>query len=816
MRKKWLKRILYVLGSLLVLLLIGWGVLYWYVSTHKQELISKLEQTVGEKIEGKLTIEDIQPDFFKTFPNMAIRLDGLSLVDSMYEQHHRKLLDLKHAYVRINMFSLVFGNPKVSKIILSEGLLHLFIDENGYSNNYLLRPGKKKVNKTEQKKKVEVDNVELESVAFLIDNKPMNKRFNVRFNRISAKIETVDSMLKIRADVNALVGQLGFRLEKGSFLKNSAIKGEIHFDYNTNTKIGVVKENDLDIDNEDMRLKAQFDLGKPRTLPFEIYLSGKKVTYNVAVKWLSENIFSKLSKFDFNKPLNVSAIIKGDMLERGTNPYIGIDFLTDKNTVTLLGSTFTDVSFKGKFINQLDPALARHDSNSVLKLDTLAASYNGLPVRAREVSVINFIHPYVVAHLRAEFDATALNNTFGDQFNFTKGTCSYDLKYNGNLFANSLIADEIYGAVNLQNFDFIYTARNLKFHNGNAQLTFNGPDLLLNKVQIFAQNSDINISGVSHDFLKTFVEIPGKASMNLHLQSNNIDLGAFMTYFVQKRSSGKKGKQSAADRMDAFLTNSDIAIDMRINKAQYKKFVATNVVSNMSFTTSGLAIHKLSLNHAQGAITLDANINQQSVNNPFNLNFNIAHVKVNQLFYALNNFGFKTLTDKNVSGNVSINGNLSGNVTDKGDLLANRLNGSMKYDLSNAALRDFELFDKVQKWFKNRGLDNIEIDKFAGNLNLKNGSIYIPPTQLQTSALNLSFNGVYGLAPGQQTNIDFRVPLRNPQIDKDRMERGLKKRRGEGLVLNLNAHSDASGKVVIGVGKVNGKDDGKVVDDQEE
>jgi hypothetical protein len=48
------------------------------------------------------------------------------------------------------------------------------------------------------------------------------------------------------------------------------------------------------------------------------------------------------------------------------------------------------------------------------------------------------------------------------------------------------------------------------------------------------------------------------------------------------------------------------------------------------------------------------------------------------------------------------------------------------------------------------------------------------------------------------------------------MERGLGRRKGEGLVINLNAHSDASGKISIGVGKGYEKDEGKVVDEDEE
>ncbi|MCY1545303.1 hypothetical protein D3C87_1694740 [compost metagenome] len=53
-------------------------------------------------------------------------------------------------------------------------------------------------------------------------------------------------------------------------------------------------------------------------------------------------------------------------------------------------------------------------------------------------------------------------------------------------------------------------------------------------------------------------------------------------------------------------------------------------------------------------------------------------------------------------------------------------------------------------------------------------------------------------------------------MDKDREDRGLNRRRGEGLVINLNAHSDASGKISIGVGKSYDKDNGKVVDEDEE
>ena len=92
-------------------------------------------------------------------------------------------------------------------------------------------------------------------------------------------------------------------------------------------------------------------------------------------------------------------------------------------------------------------------------------------------------------------------------------------------------------------------------------------------------------------------------------------------------------------------------------------------------------------------------------------------------------------------------------------------------------------------------------------MSISNGTITIPKTHLETSAVNLSFVGKYGLSSGRPTAIDLRVPLRNPQVDKKREEQGKKKRKGEGIVLNFNATSDKDGKINIGVGKTEGARD---------
>lgn len=808
---RWKKIILYSLSSILVLFIALWAVLYWYVSTHKKELIAKIEKAASEKIDGKLIIKDIQPDFFKSFPMISFRIDSVSLQDSLYPVYKTKLIEIEHAYARLNFFSVLKGSPSFSKITIENGSFNIFVDSTGYSNNYLLRPKETKAKKSGNKD-MDISDFEINNFSVNIDNKPMDKRFAFTLNSLQGSYTSVTPGAMIRFSIDSRFTQLGFNLELGSFLKNSSVKGDFKVAFDTAAKTFEIHKTPLDMDGQTVYFDALLSLDREKDIPFKMNFEAKNINYNVGINWLSENIHKKLSKLKFKNTLNVYAQLDGGFMDRGANPHITLQYDTKNNNVDLMGYSFDKVYFKGRFDNEVVKGIARHDSNSVVTLDTLSADFSSLPVRGKNISLTNLKHPFAKAELAASFKASILNNIFGDQFNFSKGDASYNLRYNGELFLNTLIADEIYGDVNLNNVDFVYKERNLRFNRGNVALKFNGTDLGIDKFQVFSNNSDLNITGISKDFLTAFMQLPGKAMMDLNLKSNNIDFGAFETYFVQKRTSKAKVStanviKTASSKLEDFLTNSSVSINMNINKAVYKRLQISNLDALMLFREAGINIDHLNLRAADGTINVKAGINQSAPNNPFFASVNVTKVKVDKFFYAFQNFGFKGLTERNVEGQFSINGDLKGNITDRGTLLENTLNGKLNYQLSNAALKNFSFFDKIKRFFRNRKLEHLEIPNFEGSLTISNGTITIPQTKLETSALNISFVGKYGLSSGRPTAIDLRVPLRNPQVDKKREEQGKAKRKGEGIVLNFNATSDKDGKINIGVGKTEGAKD---------
>lgn len=810
--KRWKKILGYSFVSIVLLLMALWGILYWYISAHKEEIIAKIEKVTGDKIEGKVKIKDIQPDFFKNFPMISFRLDSLSLQDSLYPIYKTKLLEVEHAYARINLFSIIKGSPSFTKISVENGKLNLFTDSNGYSNTYLLKSKDSTNTKSKNNKGgLDVDQFEIENFNIQITNKILDKKFDFTIKSLEGKLATNDTSVNIEFNVAASFKQLGFNLFYGSFLRNATLHNT-HFDvaYSKNAHTFIVKETTLNLDSEKLRYQAFITLNKEKNTPFVMLFEAEKINFNKGTKWMSENIEQKLNKLKFEKTVGLKAKLEGGFSVRG-NPKINIDFNTKDNTIGIFNYSLNNVAFSGRFNNHIDKNKGNHDSNSVVQLDVLTADFSGLPIKGKDISLTNLKQPIAKAHLAAQFDAKVLNNIFDNQFAFSKGTAAYDLRYDGQLFMNTLIADKIFGTIKIDKFDFTYTERNLKFQNGTARLRFEGTDLFFDQLQIFSNNSDLNITGSSLDFLTAFMQLPGKAKMDINLGSKNIDLASFQTYFVQKRSSKNKPSVStatavtnASNKLDDFLNNASVVLKMNVKKASYNKFQINDLLSNMTFTAAGINIEQLKLRHADGDVLLKAGINQQAPNNPFFAQVDVNKVKVDKFLYAMNNFGFKGLTEKNVEGLFSVKGNLKGNITDRGVLLENTLNGKLNYELSNAALKNFSFFDKIKRFFKNRNLENLEIEHFAGDVSIHDGTIIIPATTLETSALHLGFAGKYGVAKGKPTALDLRVPLRNPQIDKKRLELGKGKRKGEGIVLNFKATSGENGKINIGVGKTEG------------
>ena len=143
---RWLKLSLKIGGALIGLVLVLWIALAGYVYSHKKAMLRTVTEQLNENLNGRLTIEKMEPSLIKGFPGISVSLEKILLRDSLWDRHKHDLLVAKNVFIKIDAISILLGSPTIKDIRISNGAIYLFTDSSGIKNTDIF----KKRDKTEK------------------------------------------------------------------------------------------------------------------------------------------------------------------------------------------------------------------------------------------------------------------------------------------------------------------------------------------------------------------------------------------------------------------------------------------------------------------------------------------------------------------------------------------------------------------------------------------------------------------------------------------------------------------------------------------
>lgn len=795
---RWLRISLRILALLLGLFAIAWIVLAIYINKNKESILKTVAEKLNDKVKGELHIGKMDVVLFSNFPNLSVSLKEVSLKDSLWQQHKHDLLKVESIYADVSITSLISGKPHLHQLRIQHGELYLYTDSTGYSNTWALQP--KEVTQKKKKGKAEADNILLSDVKFTIENKTKFKYFVIDIKHAETRLNNSDASLKARIHTEALIKQFCFNTTRGSFLKNKTIKGTLIAEYDKVTKVLSLPVQGIHIDDNPVKLNGKFNFSVQPAV-FNLSFSTDKIKLKDATALLTKPISSKISMVDLEKPLSVKAVLIGRMKFRDT-PWVRTYWTVTKNTLHTPVGTVDEANFTGMYTNQVVRGGTYGDANSAIYLYKLKGKLFDIPFTFDTAAVTNLKRPVLSGRIRSNIELQKINQiTEGNTFNFKSGTANVNLIYRGGLSENDTTIPYIYGYVKLNNAEIDYTPRNIAFTNCNGILNFNGSDLNVPNLQLTRNKTTVQMKGGVKDFLNLFYTSPDKAIIDWHITSNLINVSDYLA-FVSKATytpyAGKKHRTTTRyiSRLNRFLELSTAHLDVNIAKMNYRKFSASTVKADILLRKNDVSINNIKLNHADGTLQLKADLQPSATGTPFNMNVDIEHVNVQQLFTSFENFGQQAIEEKNIRGTLSATINMAGNLKN-GGLAPYSLNGNCDFHLVNGALVNFEPLEKVGKIvFRRRNLSNITFKKISNDLQVQGSKIYIKPMAIESSVLNIFLQGVYSLTKG--TNIEMEIPIRNPQKDELIEDKELKdKRSRRGIILYLKAEDGEDGKVHI-------------------
>ena len=801
--KKPLKILGYFILGLFTLILVSAIGLRIYFENNKTEIVKKINTVINENIQGEAKIGDIGYKFLIGFPNFTVVLNDVELKDSLIAIHKRPVLKASEIEVRLDVLKLLKKEVNIHKVVIIDAKIDLFKDKNGVKNSNIFKQKKKKV-KTESSTSTTIDEIILKNVNFISENQQGNKLFNFDVKSFKSKIDYSGEDWKTEVRLNTFAKSLAFNSQKGSFVKDKKIAGILSVSFSQKqNKINVVTEG-LEIGEDLFTIKAHFNVGKGNAL-FDIDIQ-TNIKWGNASNLLSNNISSKLNKFQMDSPLKAHCVIKGDMSVKG-DPEIVVNAVIKDNELTTSQATVKNCSFNAKFTNNYKNGLGINDANSAIIINEFKGEYKEIPVNIPSATINNLEKPVATGKLNSTYDISKLGNFINEDFiTFYGGNAKVNLDFKVDIVNLKLNKPKFTGAVIIKKANLLLKSKNVNFTNTDIDLHFTEQALLIKKIKYQNKVNTVSMEGRVDNFLNLYYDAPEKMIVNWKIHSPFLDIKQIvgvLTYHNYPESTQPKTTNSTSNELQEVLRKSQVALDLKVDKLTYKNLAAKDFKVNIVMTKKGLFVNNVSIQGSTGSsVSIDATVIPQGKFLTFTSNIKINEGNISNFLTAFNNFGIKSFSPKDIKGTLSLSTSLSGILNEERDLDMNSVSGDVSFLVKNGTLSNFAPIIKIGKIaFPNRDVKNITFSDLEANATIKGSLININELKVSSNILNIDAKGTYSLTH-TGTNLAVRIPLRNPKDDYKIAD--IKEReavRYKGIVANLMVVDGKDGQTKIKLGK---------------
>ena len=417
-------------------------------------------------------------------------------------------------------------------------------------------------------------------------------------------------------------------------------------------------------------------------------------------------------------------------------------------------------------------------------------------------TIANLTKPVAQGLVTSKFDLKNLNKAFEeDIFKFDTGSADLRLYCKADIEDFLFTKPMVHGKIMVKNANLTYLPRRIKLNNTSLNINFNQTDLNISDSRIQLGKSVVNVNCSVENFLNLYYSAPEKIEIKANITSPYLQLNEFISFLEprtvsKKKSSTQQSLKSASTQLNTVLDAAKVQLNVKVDNADYDKFTARDLNADLTVKGNTVSFNKINLSHAGGKASFNGSITQLTTVNKMHLNAEISQMSIKEFFYAFNNFGQQSVTNKNLLGTISARINADGNITTKGKIVPKSMNGKVSFTLNKAALVNFEPLENIGKFiFRSRNLSHVKLEKLNGMLKIHGDKVDISPMKVNSTALNFNVKGVYSFNDG--TNILLDIPLRDPKKSKDiidKEERDLA--RMKGIVVHLKA-VDEDGKIKI-------------------
>lgn len=119
-------------------------------------------------------------------------------------------------------------------------------------------------------------------------------------------------------------------------------------------------------------------------------------------------------------------------------------------------------------------------------------------------------------------------------------------------------------------------------------------------------------------------------------------------------------------------------------------------------------------------------------------------IEIQKLLQSFSDFDQTFITSSNLKGKADVWAQTTIPYNSKGDIIMNGIQVECALEIQDGELRDMEILEDFGKYIHLDDLKDIRFNQFRNYLKIENSKVFVPVVFIQSSAINMSINGVHG------------------------------------------------------------------------
>lgn len=702
----------------------------------KGDILRLIKEKSSHYINAELNIEDVSLSMFKSFPNLNVTLENVSLTGE--EQFAGDTLFYISSFeASVNLRSLIGGKDIIiNKIALENTQLKFLADTSGKANWDIMR---RSVEDTLPPTNEAKTKAKAENHTNIIFNDIIVKDLYVSYNdyksstyasvdKINLKLSGNFSETNTLIDVLLSLKNISFRQQNSIWINNTDLKWDAEIGANLKDMFFDIKKNDLALN--DLKLDLTGNVGiHGDTCKMAIKLNTPDTKFESLLALVPKIYQKKIEGLQTSGDFSLNVTAMGEYY-KDHFPKFDVNFVVNNANVKYpqLPESIDRINIA---LNISNPG-GNWDA-TVIDLNKLSFYIANNPFNMA-VHVTNPVDPVLAGEVKGVIDFSSLKKALPLTDITLQGVITTDVSFNGKY---AYIEKEEYekfiakGSILLNNILFV----NADFPKGisipEGSIVVTPASLNLNNLKARIYSSDFTLKGTLNNYLPYLLknqELRG----NFTLNSNLIDLNEFMISSAPADTSTQKQEKTmspnAAQGALEVPKNINLQLNTNIKTVLFDQLTINNIKGSIKLANAAASLNNLSMNILKGTLVINGKYSTVDPRMPrFDFRLNASDFDINSLYHSFSFIKKSLPMAMNCNGKISSAMNFSGALSPDMTVLMNTAHGDGYLSTQNVVINNNPVMTGLSTILKNEELGRLTISNLKINFKMQDGNITVEP-----------------------------------------------------------------------------------------